>query len=208
MQATARRLSVVSVTSCARRRLIRDVRPSSRACRPMPWNFDTKQFDPPLTLAGISTLSSPTDQVFHLEDFVFFKSNQLKLPLSRAEMMFRDTAGLHGEILSDGWHSPFYQIYSWDQFSDIIEVLNHCGHQEAAKLLADARHIFYRGRSDLKTEEDRLEAGIDGWHLTPQEKERFHDIGEAFEKLAETAYYPDLVKWFHAHQEDFSDFPR
>jgi len=33
MQATARRLSVVSATSCARRRLIRDVRPIPRAMK-------------------------------------------------------------------------------------------------------------------------------------------------------------------------------
>ena len=33
MQATARRLSVVSATSCARRRLIRDVRPTSNVTR-------------------------------------------------------------------------------------------------------------------------------------------------------------------------------
>ena len=33
MQATARRLSVVSATSYARRRLIRDVRPTNGVCR-------------------------------------------------------------------------------------------------------------------------------------------------------------------------------
>lgn len=174
----------------------------------MPWNFDTKQFDPPLLLSEIFYLMSPADQVFHLEDLLFYKGNQLKIPLSRPETMFRDTAGLHGEILSDGWHSPFYQIHSWDELSDIIDVLGFCGHANAAGLLAEARHIFYRGRSDLKTNDERLAAGIDGWHMTPQESERFYDIGEAFEKLAETSYYPDLIKWVHAHPQDFTDFPR
>ena len=41
MQATARRLSVVSATSCARRRLIRDVRPRNRVKIPIDVNYPT-----------------------------------------------------------------------------------------------------------------------------------------------------------------------
>lgn len=172
----------------------------------MPWNFDTKRFDPPMLFAEILLLPKKTDQVFHVEDFVFYKSNQLKLSLSRPERMFKDTAGIYSEILSDGWSSPFDQIYTWSQFSDIIEVLTFCGHPIAAGLITEARQIYYQGRTDLDSIEARIEAGVDGGHLTPEEESRFYDIGEAFEKQAESAYYPDLMKWVVAHQDEFTEF--
>lgn len=174
----------------------------------MPWNFDTKRFDPPMLFAEILLLPKQTDQVFHVEDFVFYKSNQLKLPLSRPERMFMDTAGIHSEILSDGWGSPFDQIYTWAQFSDIIEVLTFCGHPIAAGLITQARQIYYQGRTDLGSIETRIEAGLDGGHLTPEAESRFYDIGEAFEKQAETGYYPDLMKWVIAYRDDFAEFRR
>jgi hypothetical protein len=173
----------------------------------MPWNFDTKQFDPPLSLVEILALPNARDQVFHFEDFVFYKSSQLKLPLTRHELMFRDAAGLFSEIVSDGWESPFGQIYTWDQFGDIMEVLHFCGHSSAAALIADARNVYYLGRSDLKTWEERLEAGMDGLHMSPDEQTKFYDIGDAFERL-EVSIYPDLVRWPIFHLDQFPDLAR
>jgi hypothetical protein len=69
MQATARTLSVVSATSCARRRLIRDVRPTSSTSQPMPVRIHPSRLPsaPRLTLWTIVTLWLVLEVVYRLD---------------------------------------------------------------------------------------------------------------------------------------------
>jgi len=174
----------------------------------MPYNFDTHEFEHPPLLDEIFQIDRPDQRVYFFADVIFWKSNRLKLPLTLEEQKFWDTEGLHGEIMSDGWHSPFYQIYSWPQWDGIIEVLKFCGHPKTANSILEARSVFYRGRSDLPSIEARVEAGLDGFHLTDEENERFYDIGDYVTDQLETQCYPDLTKWVECHRDHFTDFPR
>ena len=92
MQATARRLSVVSATSCARRRLIRDVRPTNSVTRAImtindltvnishldretllsdwQWLIGTTKFPVLATLAGDAFVQDSTDGSVHFLDVV------------------------------------------------------------------------------------------------------------------------------------------
>jgi hypothetical protein len=165
------------------------------------------RFEIPPTLVTIFAMTPPATQMEAFADFVFYKEFHALHPLTKPEAKFRDTARLYGEILSGGWHSPFYQIYSWTQWDDIIEVLQFCGHVETASAIAEARHIFYRNRTDLLTIESRVAAGLVGFHLTPSEEDQFYELGEFVEEqLIDDCL--DITRWPLAHRESFVDFPR
>jgi hypothetical protein len=78
-----------------------------------------------------------------------------------------------------------------------------------ASTIEEARRIFHRDRTDLLTIESRIEAGLDGFHLAGEEKERFFDLDEFVEKQAER----ELITWiWHDGRwriaSRFVDFPR
>ncbi len=88
----------------------------------MPYSFETSSFEHPPLLEEIFRIEKNEDRAYLFSDVLFWKDIQLKRPLSREERMFRNAEGLHAEIMSGGWHSSFYQLYSRPDWTGTIEL--------------------------------------------------------------------------------------
>lgn len=100
---------------------------------------------------------------FH--DFVFYKCIITKTSLTAAEDKFYDTSNLDAEICSGGWHSLFYQIYTWTEWSGIIEVLRFIGHSAAANAIDELHQDSLKNRLPAPQEQGSL-ASIKDEHPT------------------------------------------
>jgi hypothetical protein len=160
-----------------------------------------------LLLKDIFAAEPKKERFLGFRAFLICKSSDLHLPLTPEERMLNDTIWFFRFICTDGWPFPFEESYSFQQLSDVTDVLRFCGLTSYAEAILEARELFYNGRTDLLSVHHRREAGIRGFRRPP-ERRRFHEIGEFVVGLPLLPDYHELVRWPEAHRSEFIDFPR
>ena len=115
MQATARRLSVVSATSCARRRLIRDVRPRGRVLRPNAFH-DGVHSQPTRRIASPAMVRDCTDSSTH--------AARLRIVCGRTSDVFCSSP-FRCCLLHHDWP---VQLASWTDSRPALSGLADCDH--------------------------------------------------------------------------------
>jgi len=176
----------------------------------MSWDDKTKSFTPPPPLADICSGVDDAKLVCELMDFTFYKSTIQKQPLTPFEKAFNDVCFLLANIDCDGWHSVFYQAYTYDAIGRMIDLLNEAGATHLAKQLYEARTHYYLGRSDLMTRQELEAAGMTGWHMPPEVENKFYEIGDAVSAKDSQIYQLGtfLAKPARKHLKEFTEFVR
>jgi hypothetical protein len=140
-------------------------------------------------------------------DFFWCKNFELEIPFTSAEKKLDDTFWMFRTIVGDGWRSVYEEKLSFQAALGVIEMLRFCECNETADAAVEALELFYNGRTDLRNNEERNNAGIRGFRH-PKERRRFDELGNIVEKLPASDNYYHLLKWPEAHRAEFEDFPR
>jgi len=159
------------------------------------------------SLNDIFEINDPKLRLYGFQDFFSCKSFELSIPLTAAEKQLDDTFTMFKAIPREGWPSAFEDALDYPSVIGVIELLRFCNCTETAAAVAEALELFYNGRTDLHSNDERREAGIRGFRH-PSERRRFYALGDIVEKLPLSNSNYDLLRWPDAHRANFEDFPR
>lgn len=159
------------------------------------------------SLDSIFQISDPKLRLWGFQDFFWCKNFELGIPLTPAEKQLDDTFAMFKTIPAEGWPSAYEDRLNYPSALGVIELLRFCGCDEAADAAAEALELFYNGRTDLYSNEQRRDAGIRGFRH-PTERRRFYALGDIVEKFGQSEAYYDLLRWPDVHRAEFEDFPR
>ena len=159
------------------------------------------------SLNAIYEIAEPKWRLIGFQNFFWCKAFELSLPLTREEKMLDDTFTLFKSIPREGWPSAFEDSLNYASVLSVIHVLRYCACPEVAAAIEEALELFYNGRTDLISNEQRREAGIRGFRH-PSERRRFYALGDVVEKLPWGDDYNRLLEWPEDHRANFEDFAR
>ncbi|WP_395740862.1 hypothetical protein [Prosthecobacter sp.] len=159
------------------------------------------------SLDDIFQISDPKLRFWGFRDFFWCKNFELEIPLTSAEKKLDDTFAMFSTIPAEGWSSAYEDQLNYPSALGVIDLFRFCGCNEVGDAAAEALELFYNGRTDLYSNEQRRDAGIRGFRH-PTERRKFYALGDIVEKFGQSETFYELLKWPEAHRAEFEDFPR
>ena len=104
----------------------------------------------------------------------YIHADQRGVDLSKS--IIRSYLSLGGRIVANGFESIFYQSYNFHELGQLIDFLRQIGCFELARRIERGRSIYYRGRTDLLTLDERDAAGLSGMHLNETESDELQKL--------------------------------
>lgn len=104
----------------------------------------------------------------------YIHARQRGVDLSKS--IIRSYLSLGGSIVVNRFESIFYQSYNFHELGQLIDFLRQIGCLELARRIERGRGIYYRGRTDLLTLDERDAAGLSGMHLNETESDELQKL--------------------------------
>jgi hypothetical protein len=125
--------------------------------------------------------------------------------LTAHELVLSDLYSMICEIPSTGFHSVFYQIFDRDRLDELVDELEAMNASEQASALRESIDLYFHGRSDIRTIQQKIDEDFDDFSLSEDESQRLHDLGEVIYGERQTPHWTEVCfpPFFRRNYEHF-----